>query len=140
MAVSLPLATQTAIQASRAAGVSAGTRLLIVGASGGVGVYAVQIARYPGAHVTAVCSGRNAALVKSLGADEIIDEGKGMSKSNSFGGRTSADTVLAGKNMTGKNVIVTGANAGIGFEKVWLVAMIARRGQRSVARVFCLSL
>lgn len=72
-AASLPLAALTAIQAYRAAGLSAGSRLLIVGASGGVGVYAVQIARYLGAHVTAVCSGKNAALVKSLGADEIID-------------------------------------------------------------------
>ena len=72
-AASLPLATLTAIQSYRAAGLSAGTRLLIIGASGGVGVYAVQIAKYLGAHVTAVCSGRNVAMVKSLGADEIID-------------------------------------------------------------------
>lgn len=72
-AASLPLATQTAIQSYRIAGLSAGKKLLVVGASGGVGVYAVQIAKYLGAHVTAVCSGRNAALVKSLGADEIID-------------------------------------------------------------------
>ena len=72
-AASLPLATLTAIQSYKKAGLSAGARLLIVGASGGVGVYAVQIAKYLGAHVTAVCSGRNAAMVKSLGADEIID-------------------------------------------------------------------
>ena len=67
------MATLTAIQSYKKAGLSAGARLLIVGASGGVGVYAVQIAKYLGAHVTAVCSGRNAAMVKSLGADEIID-------------------------------------------------------------------
>jgi NADPH:quinone reductase-like Zn-dependent oxidoreductase len=72
-AASLPLAALTAIQSYRAAGLLAGGRLLIVGASGGVGVHAVQIARYMGAHVTAVCSSRNAELVKSLGADEIID-------------------------------------------------------------------
>lgn len=72
-AASLPLAALTVIQSYRAAGLKAGARLLIVGASGGVGVYAVQIAKYMGAHVTAVCSGRNVALVKSLGADEIID-------------------------------------------------------------------
>lgn len=53
--------------------VKAGQRVLINGASGAVGAYGVQIAKMLGAHVTGVCSGANAALVKSIGADEVID-------------------------------------------------------------------
>ena len=50
-----------------------GQRILVLGGSGGVGTVGVQIARHIGAHVIATCSGRNVALVRSLGADEVID-------------------------------------------------------------------
>ena len=69
----VPLAALTCIQAFRIGGVRPGSRVLIIGASGGVGTFAVQIARAKGAHVTGVCSGRNVELVKSLGAEEVID-------------------------------------------------------------------
>lgn len=53
--------------------VKPGQRVLINGASGAVGAYGVQIAKHLGAHVTGVCSGKNVELVRSLGADEVID-------------------------------------------------------------------
>lgn len=68
------VASLTALQALRdRAAVKPGQRVLIIGASGGVGTYAVQIAKTLGAEVTAVCSTRNIDLVRSLGADHVID-------------------------------------------------------------------
>lgn len=73
-AAAIPLAGLTALQGLRDdCQLGAGDRVLIIGASGGVGTYAVQIARAMGAEVTAVCSGVNLDLVKSLGASRVID-------------------------------------------------------------------
>jgi NADPH:quinone reductase-like Zn-dependent oxidoreductase len=73
-AASINVAGLTAIQGLRDHGkVQAGQRVLINGASGGVGTFAVQLARVFGAHVTGVCSTRNLELVKSIGADEVVD-------------------------------------------------------------------
>ncbi|MEY2556764.1 MAG: hypothetical protein QOE34_189, partial [Verrucomicrobiota bacterium] len=73
-AASLPVAAITALQALRDTGkLQPGQKVLINGASGGVGTFAVQIAKSFGAEVTGVCSGRNVEMVRTLGADHVID-------------------------------------------------------------------
>ncbi len=72
-AATLPVAAETALQGIRLGEVGPGTRLLVNGASGGVGTFAVQLAKALGAHVTATCGGRNAELVRSIGADAVVD-------------------------------------------------------------------
>jgi NADPH:quinone reductase-like Zn-dependent oxidoreductase len=73
-AAAVPVAGNTALMGLRdIARVHPGQRVLINGASGGVGTFAVQIAKSLGAEVTGVCSSRNADLVRSIGADRVVD-------------------------------------------------------------------
>ncbi len=72
-AAALPISGGTALQAIQKGNLQAGQNLLILGASGGVGTLAVQLAKAYGARVTGVCSTSKTDLVRSIGADEIID-------------------------------------------------------------------
>ena len=92
-AAGLPLAGMTALQGLRdqleLPMTGATERVLVVGASGGVGHLAVQLARAAGAHVVGVCSGRNAELVRSLGAHEVVD----YTAQDAFAGQAPFDVI-----------------------------------------------
>lgn len=103
----------------------AGQRALIVGASGGVGTFAVQIAKARGAHVTAVCRGEKTQAVRALGADHVLDYmkeeiGTGYDFILDVGGNSRLSKLRKAMTATGTLVFVGGENGGdftAGFER-----------------------
>lgn len=91
-ASALPMAAVTALQALRNKGcIQKGHQVLIIGSGGGVGTFAVQLAKYFGATVTAICSSKNIGLSQSLGADHVID----YTKENFLKNGKSYDLIVA---------------------------------------------
>jgi NADPH:quinone reductase-like Zn-dependent oxidoreductase len=114
----VPISATTALQAVRDHGrVQAGQRVLVIGASGGVGTYAVQIAKASGAHVTGVSSTEKLDLVRSLGADAVVDYRKGEIEGRfdvviDTGGNRRLRTLRRLLTPTGTLVIVGGEDGG----------------------------
>lgn len=133
-AAALPTSATTALHAVRDAGtVQAGQRVLVLGAAGGVGIFAVQIAKALGAHVTGVCSEPKRDLVRSLGADRVLDyRGDNVIGSERYdaivdmGGRRPVRELRRALTPAGTLVIVGGEGGGRvlgGFERSLLAPL-----------------
>ncbi len=128
-AAAVPLGSLTALQGLRKGGIKAGQRVLINGASGGIGTFMVQLARIFEAEVTGVCSTRNVEMVHSLGAQEVID----YTREALVNGRRPFDLVLDNVgNLTvsdyQKLLTPGGACVVIGFEDMGRLFHILTRG------------
>jgi NADPH:quinone reductase-like Zn-dependent oxidoreductase len=134
-AAAVPVASVTALHGLRKVGnLQAGQRVLINGASGGVGTFAVQIAKALGAEVTGVCSSRNVDLVKSIGADHVVD----YSHQDFTKAPERYDLILdnAGSQPISalRRTLVSGGtlayNSGASMPRIAMAALLSRMGQK----------
>ena len=136
-AAAVPVAALTALTALRDTGkVQSGQHVLVNGSSGGVGTYTVQLAKYYGAHVTGVCSTGNLELVRSIGADEVIDYTTGHIRQN----RTKYDLLIDNVgNLSVKDMVSLmtpfGLAAVVGFTKMSLMLQVSIMGGRRIKLV-----
>ena len=139
-AAAIPLAAITALQVLRDKGnIQAGEHVMVHGASGGVGTFAVQIAKAFGAEVTAVCSTPKVELARSLGADHVIDYKKQDFSQNGqrydlilgVGGSYSPAKYKPSLKPKGRYVMVGGSNKQI-FQAMLLGPLLSLRGKQKL--------
>jgi NADPH:quinone reductase-like Zn-dependent oxidoreductase len=139
----MPVSGLTAFQALRLAQVSAGQRALVLGASGGVGAWLVQLAKHAGVEVTAVCSGNKADFVRGLGAVHVLDRARDDVTSGGpydvvfdIAGNTKVSRLRAALTNTGTIVFIGGEDAGnisgMGRQLMGLLTSVWHRPQRCV--------
>jgi NADPH:quinone reductase-like Zn-dependent oxidoreductase len=139
-AAAVPLAAVTALQGLRAKGqIQPGQQVLIQGAGGGVGTFAVQLAKAFGAEVTAVCSTRNVDMVRSIGADHVIDytqedftkNGQRFDFIFAVNGYHSIFDYKRALNPTGVYTMIGGSNAHL-FQAMLLGPLVSMTGKQKM--------